>query len=324
MKRKLKITAVIFIISCIIVSLFGCTNKDNNSNNKAENDSSYSEENSDNFTGYYSASDYQVDEVFYLGSYPQSQVTDVRLIAELDQQNFEMTSYNYDDITFYYGDLEYDGSKYRRVYWTRDSSEFNSFEQDTNYYFLWEPMEWKIVGDLNDEWQVFANYVYDVKAMSDEGETWDKTYCREWLNNTFLNDAFDDYDQSIIKSTDTSGSDYSSEDQLFLLSFDDITNGLYGFKGIDPDGLYEDSVYEDSNRVTTATDYATFFASENIYDDSYCEYFLRDLTHGTGYSGEDSYYNVEYSDGDVNHQVGYNSCGIRPAFRISKDAKIPY
>lgn len=327
MRKHVKIGVVFVLIICVIFSFFGCSSQSAPDYDSAESnfDDDYYDEESYGDNYYTDLSNYSVDDSVIFGSYPQMQVTDVREIASLDEQYVDMTSYQYDDVTFYYGDFEFEGIKYRKIYWTRDSDEGYPFEKEINYYFYWQPLSWKIIGEEDNEFVLWADYVYDVKPMSFDIDTWDQTYCREWLNYTFLNEAFDEYSQSIINDTDTSGDDYSSVDKIYLLSFDDITNGHYGFKGINTDSVFENQPYDDYNRGTTITEYATFFAptGEGIYIDDYCDYYLRDLTYGEGYASDDSYYIVEFDDGHVSYKRGYYNCGIRPALRVNKDAKIP-
>lgn len=270
---------------------------------------------------YYSASSLSVGDYFELGEYPQEEVTDTRLIAYLDDQTVNMQSYNVDDITYNYGDFEYEGVKYRRVNFTRDSDYRGSsdkYEIDTNYYFIWKPILWDIIGEVDGQWQIITDMVLDGKPMDSDSNYWVNTQCREWLSTTFINDAFDEYAKSIIEITDTSEDDYSSEDQVYLLSYAEATDGHFGFS--------ED---EDRSRQAKATDYGAFFAKWSHYDylnglDD-CPYYLRTIR---SYSDEYGarYYSVGENDsgfiddkyGDIN-----SDNGIRPTCRINKNAQLP-
>ncbi|MGN0467951.1 MAG: DUF6273 domain-containing protein, partial [Acutalibacteraceae bacterium] len=115
------------------------------------------------------ASNYQTGDVIEFGSYPQSNVTDEALLAELSEQPLVWVSYNYysADSDGYavsgnwmkYADVTYNGNQYRAVRFTkyrpaftRETNNIKSSYQDENgyyinttYWFEYEPIKWRVI-----------------------------------------------------------------------------------------------------------------------------------------------------------------------------------
>lgn len=178
----------------------------------------------------------------------------------------------------WYIDLENGSERYRGVYFTEyrpyyvnQSSILDFSYQDNNgyntgivYWFRYEPISWTILSEENNTALIFCNMILDAQAYQTEyfqplsnneyftkwNEAPSGTYAnnyaystiRSWLNNTFYETAFNDYQKEIIlattldnsaSSTNSSQNKYACEnttDKVFLLSAQDVSNSDYGFR----------------------------------------------------------------------------------------------
>ena len=113
-----------------------------------------------------------------------------------------------------------------------DIIEFGAYEQDNDTSNGKEPIEWLVLERDGDKVLVISKYALDAKPYNTEYEdvTWETCTLRTWLNETFLNKAFNEAEQSMIQTTEVSADknpDYSTdpgnatEDKIFLLSIDE-------------------------------------------------------------------------------------------------------
>ena len=131
------------------------------------------------------------------------------------------------------------------------------------------PIRWRILWKEGDMAYVIADQVLDCKKFNETKETvtWENSSIREWLNDDFYEIAFSETEQSAIIS------DNIINDNIFLLSIDDVRNTDYGF----------DSKIStmDEARIATATEYAKEHgALDSYYEDKnymYCDWWLRSL-----------------------------------------------
>lgn len=118
----------------------------------------------------YDADSYKFGDIIEFGSYPQSEVKDSALIAELDKVNKNWVSYDYsygtgrwqDQLSYLdmnYADISYGGEKYRAVTFSqyrpnvayRQSTDYysnqgsNGYFTDNVYYFKYEPLKWRVI-----------------------------------------------------------------------------------------------------------------------------------------------------------------------------------
>lgn len=318
--KKRRILSLLLMIVMIVITMSGCMSNDSF-------DDSY-DEGKRYASPIIDFSNKCIGDVFWMGEYPQRLVEDTRTIAYLEEQDVDMNSFTVDDVTYTYGDFEYEGLKYRRINWTRDSeyrdgANNSKYLKDVNYYFVWSEVTWEIIGEVDGEWQIFSSEILDCQPMctDDMITNWSDSSCREWLNSTFINDVFKSNECSIISTTDTSEDEYTSADKLYLMSFADMANGKFGFKGLDDNSVWNDIYLEDSTRDTGYTDYAEFFG---IDGDTYGDYYLRSRYKGA-YSSDYDFYIIKGANdtsGDNGKESAYSFSGIRPAFRISQNATI--
>ncbi len=169
---------------------------------------------------------YSVGDIIEFGSYPQSEVKDETLLAELNSQTLEWISYDYYSGTIdeqvpgdfmKYADVTYNNNKYRAVtftdyrpYATAYTSEYtyqdyNGYYTNTVYWFEYEPIQWCILDP--DEGIVLSEAIIDSQAYHNtlfaeyedyyQDSSCEKLACdyaassiREWLNDDFYNTAF--------------------------------------------------------------------------------------------------------------------------------------
>lgn len=230
---------------------------------------------------------YGVGDSLYFGSYPQIMVTDEAIVEQLKKAVFTNGKTNLNHIDYY----------------TRD-----------NKYFLPASIEWIVLKDLGDSYLLLSNKILDSRAFGDM--FWHESQLRTWLNNDFFTTAFSETDQHDVLTTVNQtfyrsyddayinhkpGTMVQTEDKVFLLDLDDVTNPDYGF----------------------STDKGPS-ASRIAY---YTQYINKDETAGTWYirgpaqwnygNGQDKYINKDGSQTAWYYTWAY---GIRPAIRIAKNA----
>ncbi len=215
----------------------------------------------------------------------------------------------------WYKDLSYGGEKYRGVYSIKYRSSWcsshggtdgyqkeNGYELSTCYWFKYEPLKWRILTKENGKAFLLCDiaidsghYSYD-KNKDIGNNDYTESDIRAWLNDNFYNATFNKTQKTLIQSTSIDNSarstnthdnatrwndginDFACEntnDKIFLLSNQEITNPDYGFKS-NPDEA-------DSARQFKSTDYAKSqgcyrhkrsTADEGDYTGN-CHYWLR-------------------------------------------------
>lgn len=101
-----------------------------------------------------------------------------------------------------------------------------------------EPIKWRVLSVEGNDAFLMADRNLDMQKFDEDGRndsiTWENCALRTWLNDTFLNKAFTETEQSaIIKTTvDTTGSQLiTTEDNVYLLAYDEVRKKAYGFTG---------------------------------------------------------------------------------------------
>lgn len=214
-------------------------------------------------------------ETIEYGLYPQSRVTDEALISELNALEQKWTYYEYyagsnkelaDLIVIgsaarldfmKYCDVEYNGERYRGVYYEKfrpDNaslypSDSNSglklaFALNTVYWYKYEPISWKVIdaesGTLlaikaldaqpfNNFHCLMSAYKYYVTKDKYPANDYAHSSLRTWLNNDFYNTAFNENEKSGIKTSVINVNESTVSDKVYLLSDEDVVNTEYGF-----------------------------------------------------------------------------------------------
>ena len=188
------------------------------------------------------------------------------------------------------------------------------YEQDNNTSNGKEKIEWIIHAKKNNRVLLISKYVLDCQPynMSQEDVTWETCTLRKWLNNDFLNTAFNSDEQRLIETTtvvadknpyyDTNCGN-NTLDKVFLLNITDVNRFTSDEtkKCAPTDYAVEQGLDESSNNMT---------ADEG----KTCTWWL----HTPGYKS--IYASYVSSIGVVNYYgdgVQIMSNGVRPAMWIS-------
>lgn len=245
------------------------------------------------------------ENAIYFGAYPQTKVTEDDITTELNNMagtlptadnSANWTSYGYyrsGSVSnfMWYIDEEYNGEKYRGVYFTSyrpgdpqyDGYSYqsnNDYNISTVYWFKYEPIKWRILTESDGKALILADVAIDCQQYDYTGgesygrNNYANSTIRAWLNNTFYNTAFNSLQKELIQlteidnsasSTGVSDNSYTCEntnDNIFLLSYKEVTTYLTN----------------DSERLMICTDYA---CSQGCIKNDYkkCRWWLRSTYH---------------------------------------------
>ena len=196
----------------------------------------------------------------YLGSYPQTKVTDDGIIsalkAEAGTEGWTGFGYDYPDYMFY-KDVTYNGEKYRGVYFTsyknneygtatiypnqtrQYSYSYDPNTADTAYWFKYEKVEWDVLTIENGYAMLISHKIINSQSYSlTNNNNYESSSIRTWLNNTFYNEAFNTTEKEFIQETIVDNS--AETTNVFLLSYQEASS------------FYS----ENSERVAFVTEYA--------------------------------------------------------------------
>lgn len=272
---------------------------------------------------------YAVGDGIAYGSYPQTRVTDEKLLAALNAADGTWVSYGYylknqPDDYMQYKDVELDGEKYRAVQFStyrpqktydaayKPGSESgaeqytNGYFANTVYWFRYEPLTWRVLDATYEKnLLVFAMSVLDAQPFAQKGNDYAASVIRTWLNDSFVRTAFSADETAFLKEAVLA--DAGVTDKVFLLSLEDMTNTAYGFS---------DSTSSDDARSAMGTDYAKAQGmTYNLYS-GYAHWLLR-----TAKGSFSDVYRTAY-DGNITSTLSYfNFNGTRPAMRLNPTGK---
>lgn len=253
--------------------------------------------------------------------------------------NYYISKSNETDFMWYI-DIEDGGELYRGVYFTSyrpydiaiASSTDNSYQDDngycinTRYWFKYEPIIWDVLLPNEAEGPLLLSnklldsqeYYHSSSNRTIDGKTvyannYKESNVRILLNNNFYNTVFSGEEKALIAITTVDNSPLSTasasnryacentEDKLFLLSYQEVTNTTYGFNN-------------DASRKKQATDYAK---AMGVYVDSSngnSLWWLRSPDYGMSYHA----HYVLFNGGFYSYNVYRAFCGLLPAFRINR------
>ena len=180
----------------------------------------------------------------YFGSYPQMRVTDSTTVNALtndagimptESYSGRWTSYGYYEEGsvkdyMWYIDVEYNGEKYRGVYFTSyraiytnakvNEERSNTFQDDAGYYtntvywFKYDAIKWRILSEDNGKAVLLSELILDSQEFyntdaqrNENGSTiyannWEYSNVRKWLNDNFYNVAFNELQKALIVATE--------------------------------------------------------------------------------------------------------------------------
>lgn len=182
-------------------------------------------------------------EFIYFGSYPQT-----------IKSNKVTVSMNPGMDGYYKGS---DGERYTAVVAVEPVngtgykfSDGKKVETGKTYYFKVEPIKWRILEEDGETAFIICDMIIDNKKYAESSNNYANSAIRAWLNNEFLNKAFNGLQQELINITNVDNSARSTnpeanatawgsgnnqyacdntEDKVFLLSAQEVTNSAYGF-----------------------------------------------------------------------------------------------
>ena len=193
------------------------------------------------------------------------------------------------------------------------------------YYFKVEPIKWRILKTGDVYYDVLCESIIANQAYDNESNKYDDSDVRMWLNETFYNTAFSDFQKEYILQTEVDNSpestgyasnNYSCEntnDKVYLPSYADVTNTEYGFS---------DNEYEfDLNRIKTVTDYARATGawinmSELDGNMGSGIWMLRSPADSSNIFIREGYYVGDVTDGGIN--ISSTAHGVVPMLRLSE------
>ena len=207
---------------------------------------------------------------------------------------------------------------------TGDYIIFGSYEQDDYVFNGNEPIEWLVLSNNGKELFVVSKYGLDCQPYNTESVdiTWEKCSLRKWLNDDFYNAAFSSSEKKLIKTTKLKNNDNpaymadggkDTNDKVFLLSLNDVTNTGYGFSS-------EENSF-DIARNCAPTEYAVWQGAyvASAYEEGKtadgewaCGWWLRTLGHSADSASEVGFFGyVNYINADYDHTA------VRPALVIN-------
>lgn len=186
---------------------------------------------------------------------------------------------------------------------------FGSYEQDGNTANGSEPIEWIVLDKKSDKVLLLSDKLLDYVQYNEQKVqiTWEDCSLRKWMNDNFMDAAFDESEQDKItlsKNINSSNDEYkttggnSTLDNIFALSVDEV------------------NLYFSSDKSMIA--YTTEFARQKCYasSDGSDYWWLR----SPGKSGE--YAADVYENGGIvvmGNSVDLNTVAIRPAMWVQID-----
>ena len=249
MSRKLKLFLVLALcVACVFTILAACNDneKDSVEDVVVPNEDAFADPNQ--FVPYTTEGD-----DYFFGSYPQSKVTDETEISALNDGLKELVGYEDADSGetiylpgggrsvslwkndlaagkhIYYLDFHYEGNVYRALYkdTSAETAEGGNAGEDalgSVQWFVYEPIRWNVIAVKNgggiEKVTLLSSLVIDYMDfdyMDFGGGNFAGSDVRRRLNGSFLEDAFDAYEQAVIVS------EYSINDES--------TSGVAGTDG---------------------------------------------------------------------------------------------
>ena len=143
-----------------------------------------------------------------------------------------------------------------------DTIKFGKYEQDNNLSNGKEDIEWNVLAKEDNRVLLISKYALDCKQYNTEltDVTWETCSLRKWLNETFMDSAFDDTEKTIVKESKVSADKNlkkdtnpgnTTTDKIFLLSINEVDK-YYGSNEVrkcvpteyaKANGAYTDSSY---------------------------------------------------------------------------------
>lgn len=201
----------------------------------------------------------------YLGEYPQQLVTNNDTIIALDLATPD------DDGYYIYNERKYS----KVIVENKGKALTNGYTTSQSYYFEVLPLEWVILDTVDGNYILITKDIIDTVPYhnTDIDITYADSDIRNFLNNDFLNKAFDTNEKTqIVTSVKTNLNNpnfgtlggINTSDKVYLLSIDEAKNGAY--------------FDSDMARLVSGTDYAKaqgLFVNPNFNFENCSQWWLR-------------------------------------------------
>ncbi|MDD7354192.1 MAG: DUF6273 domain-containing protein, partial [Oscillospiraceae bacterium] len=194
---------------------------------------------------------------------------------------------------------------------------FGTYEQDNDVSNGKEEIEWQVLAKEDYRVLLISKYALDCVQYNSEWEdvTWETCTLRKWLNETFINSAFNSDEQALIPETNVSADknpEYSTnpgnatKDKIFLLSISEVNKYFLS----------------DDERMCAATDYAkaqgAYISDDNtVGGKGACWWWLRSPGHSQHHAADVYSAGSVYRYGDL---VNYGRGSVRPALWITLES----
>lgn len=191
------------------------------------------------------------------------------------------------------------------VFWGR-------FEQDNNTSNGQEIISWKVIAKEENKLLVISEYALDCKQynIADASVTWETCSLRSWLNETFLNTAFNEKERSLIQTTTVSDVKLTgplavdpgnaTQDKIYLLSTSEV----------------KEYFYSNSERICKVTEYAKDNGVLQYGSTDGCSWWLRSPGY---YQNKVAVVLFDGSIGDIGAESNKNNYGVRPVMWVNLD-----
>lgn len=244
------------------------------------------------------------------GKYAKSIVSDnnlVKILADLNTTNSQ-------------GYYEYDGKEYAKVTANviEESEVFFSdntpIKNGKNYFFLVEPLTWRVMNETDTEVTLISEYVISITRYNQPNKNvrYDNSQLRSYLNTSFLDRAFYNEAKKPLKTKigiGALGSEPSVyvEDSVWIPSADELSkeNGF----------LHEDDKYVFTTDYSRAMGAVSYLDSPNSYYYNTTPYPTRNY-----YSlSENKIFCVDYFGKTmIASDDSFSNTSVRPCIKISK------
>ena len=205
--------------------------------------------------------------IVYFGEYPQTlKASSVTVGTTADSRGYFLGSDNE-----YYAKVT--ATPYESGYTFSTSAAVTS---GTAYYFKVEPLKWRIISEADGNAIILCESIIANSRFDDATNNYKDSEIRAWLNGTFYNSAFNEFERGLIQTVTIDNSvastGYASNanvcentlDSVYLLSYADVTNASYGFS--------TDPAECDTARVKYVSDYARASGAWMFVADGYDAY----------------------------------------------------
>ena len=252
-------------------------------------------------------------DVINYGKYPKSIVSDKKIISALDALDEKSVN----SLGYY----EYNGNEYAKIIANviEDSETYFSdnspVKKGKTYYFLVEPISWRIMNQTDKEYILISEFILSVTKYDQVGKDikYDNSQLRSYLNSSFLSRAFSGESKTPIKTKigvsniGSSASQVYIEDSVWIPSVEELS-AENGFPHVD-------------DKYAFTTDYSRAMGAL-LYLDSPNSYYYNASPYPTRtYSSvtENEIFCIDYfGKSMVASDEYFPNCSIRPCIKISK------